>query len=333
VDTTGKETTLYNFTGGGDGGYPVQGELTLDAAGNIYGTAGIGGSGGFGVVYKLDPSGQQTVLYSFTGGVDGGWPHAGVVRDTAGNLYGTAQTGGDPACGNGFGCGVVFKVDTTGRETILHNFEGDSDGVQPFGNLVLDAAGNLYGTTYIGGTSANCLGGCGVIFKVDATGQESVLHSFDGTDGGSSTGGLVRDSAGNLLGTTTGGGASKHGVVFKLDPTGKETVLYSFTGGMDGDAPLASLAIDGSGNLYGTTDTGGNSNNCLFGCGVAFRVDTTGKETVLYNFTGSDGDQGLDMSIDPSGNLYGTTLEGGVSSCDIVFTSECGVVFKLTRSP
>lgn len=327
LDPTGKETVLYNFTGGADGGYPSQGELILDAAGNLYGTAGMGGSGGFGVVFKLDSAGAETVLYNFTAGPDGGWPHAGVVRDAAGNLYGTAQTGGDLTCGFGFGCGVVFKVDANGNETVLHDFEGGADGVSPFGNLVLDTAGNLYGTTTAGGASNE-----GVVFKVDPIGTETVLHTFTGPDGGGSTGRLVRDAAGNLYGTTSGGGASKQGTVFKVDPSGKETVLYSFTGGTDGTAPITGLALDTEGDLYGTTDSGGNSPNCFFGCGVVFKVDPTGKETVLHNFTGTDGAQGLDVIRDAAGNLYGTTLEGGVSGCDVVFTTDCGVVFKLTRS-
>jgi uncharacterized repeat protein (TIGR03803 family) len=143
----------------------------------------------------------------------------------------------------------------------------------------------------------------------------------------------VQDAAGNLYGTTSGGGASKQGTVFKVDPSGKETVLYSLTGGTDGTAPITGLALDTEGDLYGTTDSGGSSPNCFFGCGVVFKVDPTGKETVLHNFVGTDGSQGLDVTIDSAGNLYGATFVGGVSSCDIGFTSECGVVFKLTRSP
>jgi uncharacterized repeat protein (TIGR03803 family) len=327
IDTSGNETLLYNFTGGADGGFPEQGKLALDAAGNLYGTTGSGGTSGFGVVFKLDAAagGNETIVHTFTGGLDGGWPHAGVVLDLAGNLYGTTQTGGDPACG-GFGCGVIFKLDSSGNEAVLHNFEGGSDGTGPFGNLILDAAGNLYGITASGGTAND-----GIIFKVDAAGRESVLHTFTGTDGAGSTGGLVADSAGNLYGTTALGGASKQGVVFKLDLSGNETVLFSFTGGADGGNPITSLALDASGNLYGTTDAGGTA--CGFpGCGVVFKLDPTGEETVLHNFTGADGTQPLDLVRDATGNLYGTTLEGGNSGCDIVFTDTCGVVFKLALS-
>jgi uncharacterized repeat protein (TIGR03803 family) len=325
VSKKGKLSRLYSFTGGTDGGYPEQGQLTLDSAGNIYGTAGAGASG-FGVVFQLDRAGKEHVLYTFSGGADGGYAHAGVVRDAKGNLYGTAQTGGGPSCG-GFGCGVVFKLDPTGKETVLHSFTGGKDGIQPFGNLVLDEKGNLYGTTYSGGGSSNCLGGCGVVFKVTKNGKEHVLHTFTGPDGGGSTAGLVRDQAGNLYGTTSGGGASKQGVVFKVDPAGKESVLYSFTGGTDGAAPITALVLDPAGNLYGTTDSGGSG--CFFGCGVVFKLAANGHETVLHRFSGADGAQPLDLVLDPAGNLYGTTLEGGISGCATVFTPDCGVVFKL----
>jgi len=321
IDKHGNETVLYNFTGATDGGYPESG-LVIDPAGNLYGTTAEGGSG-TGVVFKLDRRGQETVLYAFTDFTDGP-PRGTMVRDAAGNLYGITQLGG--ATSNG----TVFKIDLTGKETVLHAFTGP-DGSEPFGNLVIDSAGNLYGMTMDGGASSNCFAGCGVVFKVDADGHESVLHSFSGPDGGNPEAGLVMDSAGNLYGATTGGGASKQGAVFKLDKNGTETVLYSFTGAADGGAPIAAMALDGEGNLYGTTDSGGTP--CGFpGCGVVFKVDKTGKETVLHAFTGNDGDQPLDMVRDSAGNLYGTTLEGGNQSCDIVFTSSCGVVFKLTAS-
>jgi uncharacterized repeat protein (TIGR03803 family) len=320
----GKELVLYSFTGGADGGYPQQGQLTLDSAGNIYGVTGAGGAGA-GVVFQLDTSGHERVLYSFGGGADGGFPHAGVVRDASGNLYGTTQSGGDPSCG----CGVVFKLDTNNKEHVLYSFKGGADGAQPFGNLVLDGKRNVYGTTFIGGDSS-CQ--CGVVFKVDKNGTEHVLHAFTGPDGAGSTGGLVRDRAGNLYGTTMGGGAYKEGVVFKIDPTGKESVLYSFTGGADGAAPITSVVRDPAGNLYGTTDSGGSG--CFFGCGVVFKLAPNGHETVLHTFNETDGAQALDLVRDPAGNLYGTTLEGGISGCHIVFSSECGVVFKLSlRSP
>jgi uncharacterized repeat protein (TIGR03803 family) len=254
LDTTGKETVLYSFTGSPDGSSP--GNLIRDANGNLYGTTVLGGAScNCGTVFKVDATGKETVLYVFTSGngnTDGRNPGAGLVRDGAGNLYGTTVNGGRS------GKGTVFKVDTTGKETVLHSFAGTGgDGANPYASLVRDAAGNLYGTTFLGGTSCNC----GTIFKVDATGKETVVHSFTGLDGEYPLAGLVRDSAGNLYGTTTGGGTSGYGVVFKLNETGTETVLHSFTGGTtDGNSPYAGLVRDAAGNLYGTTHSGGASN-------------------------------------------------------------------------
>jgi len=178
VDQTGTETVLYTFTGAVDGGPPYAG-VVRDPAGNLYGTTPGGGSFGFGTVFKLTPAGKESVLYSFSGFTDGNFPAAGVVRDAAGNLYGTTGFGGDLACPGG--CGVVFKVDPTGKETVLHAFAGPpTDGYEPYGNLLRDQAGNLYGTTPQGGTS-----GKGVVFKLDPSGKKAILYNFTGgADGG-----------------------------------------------------------------------------------------------------------------------------------------------------
>jgi uncharacterized repeat protein (TIGR03803 family) len=217
------------------------------------------------------------VLYTVAGGADGGVPAAGLVSDGAGNLYGTTEFRGTSDWG------VVFKLDANGNESVLHSFTGGAgaDGSTPRAGLIRDPAGNLYGTALQGGSAC---GGftCGVVFKIDSTGHESLLHSFDGTDGESPEAGLLRDLAGNLYGTTSAGG-SGYGVVFKLDTTGTETVLYSFTGAADGAQPLGGLIADSEGNFYGTTQTGGDFSACAAdGCGVVFKLDpTTGKETVL----------------------------------------------------
>jgi uncharacterized repeat protein (TIGR03803 family) len=305
------ETVLHSFTGGTDGAAPYAG-LTRDRAGNLYGTTSGGGASGVGVVFKVDTTGTETVLYNFTGKLDGANPYASLIRDSAGNLYGTTFGGG------GWGAGVVFKLDTTGTERVLHHFTGGADGDEPSAPLIQDSAGNLYGTTAGGGAS-----NWGVVFKLDRTGNETVLHSFSGgTDGGYPIAGLIRDSAGNLYGTTQSAGISAAGVVFKLDTTGTETVLYSFTGGTDGAYPVAGLIRDSAGNLYGTASDGGASRQ-----GVVFKVDTTGTETVLYNFTGGE-DGGLSeagLIQDSAGNLYGTTYYGG--SGRVTFGN--GVVFML----
>ena len=329
VDTTGKETVLYNFTGGADGGPPLQGELVRDAAGNLFSTTLQGGTSGAGVVFKLDPNNTETVLYNFTP-ADAGFLHTGLVRNAVtGNLYGT--TNGSNVLG---ARGTLFQLDPTDTETVLHTFTLPPDGGSPEGDLIRDAAGNLYGTTSGGGSS-----NLGTVFKLDAAGTETILYNFTGApDGAIPVAGLIQDAAGNLYGTTLDGGviggacsiALGCGVVFKLDTTGKETVLYSLTGGADGSGPSAGLIQDATGNFYGTTSAGGATGN-----GVIFKLDTANKETVLHSFTDADGSfPAAGLVRDAAGNLYGTTSDGGVAGCPMLFgNSECGVVFKLTYVP
>lgn len=235
----------------------------------------------------------EVVLHNFGSPPKGAYPRAGVIRDKAGNLYGTTVYGG-PA-----NRGVVYKVDPSGHETVLHAFTTAGDGAHPYGRVVRDSAGNLYGTTYQGGAVRH-----GIVYKIDTTGQETILYSFTGGDDGANPeAGVILDSAGNLYGTTRGGGPGRAGVVFKLDPTGYETVLYSFTGKDDGGGPEAGVVRDPAGNLYGTTRAGGTS-----GCGVVYKVDAAGHQTVLYKFAGPDGCQpSAGVVLDSAGNLYGTT--------------------------
>ena len=180
LDPSGNETVLFTFTGGADGGMPAGG-LIQDASGNLYGTTSGGGDSGNGTVFRLDLSGNETVLYSFSGANDGARPSGALIRDEAGNLYGTTLAGGDeiPCGGSAPGCGTVFKLDSTGKETVLHSFTGGGDGAFPYADLVLDAAGNLLGTT-AGGGSGSAGAGDGVVFKIDVTGNESVLYTFKG---------------------------------------------------------------------------------------------------------------------------------------------------------
>jgi len=269
LDTTNTEIVLHSFTGP-DGAGPAAG-LVRDREGNLYGTTYGGGASGVGTVFKLDRAGTETVLHSFTG-PDGASPVAGLIRDKEGNLYGTTYGGGLQKCflsgGSAAGCGVVFKVDTAGEETVLHSFTGP-DGANPAAGLVRDKEGNLYGTTSGGGLLTNCLGlGCGVVFKLDTTGAETVLYAFTGPDGADPLADLVRDKAGNLYGTTFSGGTSNQGTVFKLDTKGTETVLHSFTfTGLDGGGPESGLVLDEAGNLYGTTLWGSTS-----GDGTVFKL-------------------------------------------------------------
>ena len=275
-----------------------------------------------------------TVLHTFTGGVDGANPQAELIRDSAGNLYGTTRNGGSATLCGGFGCGTAFKIDSSGNETVLYRFTGGADGSVPVGGLIRDGAGNLYGTTISGGTSGN-----GVVYKLDKQGNETVLYSFAGlNDGSGPFGSLVRDTAGNLYGTTVSGGipncvqgvGQQCGTVFKVDTQGHETLLYSFAGTTDGSMPFSGLALDGAGNLYGTAWNGGhedsNSACDVFGCGTVFKIDASGTFSVLYTFLGGkDGDEPeAPVILDAAGNLYGTTYR------DIDSTGcSCGSIFKV----
>lgn len=316
LSPAGKETVLHGFSGsGGDGEFPLA-VLVRDAAGNLYGTTSDGGiyggvCGGFGcgTVFKVDKTGKETALYSFTGDPDGSNPYAGLVRDAAGNLYGTTFSG------RGFGYGTVFKVDKSGVETVLYTFNpSNGDGASSYGGLARDAAGNLYGTTYSGGSTS--FGG--TVFKLDTKGVETVLYNFgvQSGDGLFPTGGLIRDAAGNLYGTTQSGGASGFGAVFKVDKNGKETVLYSFVGGTDGSTPfIDGLVRDAKRNLYGMTSEGG-----AFSFGTIYELDSTGQETVLHSFTGKGGKIPYgSLILDKQGNLYGATSEGGAHGGGVVF--------------
>jgi uncharacterized repeat protein (TIGR03803 family) len=318
-------SVLYSFTNEVDGVSPDS--LVLDAAGNLYGTTFYGGFGANGTVYKLDTAGKKNLLYQFKELPDGNGPGS-VVRDSAGNLFGVTYYGGFGCSIYLQGCGTVFKLDASGKETILHRFGREGDGRFPNG-VIRDAAGNLYGRTVAGGVLSLCGSGCGTIFKVDASGKETVLYRFrNGTDGEIPLGGVIRDAAGNLYGTTGAGGANSYGTVFMLDANGKLTVLHSLTIS-EGCYAAASLFRDAAGNLYGTTSSCGE-----FGDGTVFKVAPSGKTTVLHTFTGgTDGGVPGPVVGDKAGNLYGSTSFGGDLSSPICTlggnTPGCGVVFQI----
>jgi uncharacterized repeat protein (TIGR03803 family) len=267
------------------------------------------------------------VLHTFHG-PNGNGPVGALTRDSAGNLYGTTSGGGVGKCGK-INCGTAFKLDKTGRQIWLHSFKG-ANGNDPSAGLRRDAAGNLYGTTeFGGGTNCNNSLGCGTVFKLNAMGKETVLYKFTGQpDGNIPNSLLVRDSEGNLYGTTISGGADDLGSIFKLARTGEETVLYSFTGGSDGCIPEEGMILDAAGNLYGVTFQGGGNGLCDMGFGVVFKLDTTSKLTTLHSFDSADGAYPASLLLfDKAGNLYGTTKEGGNSQCG---GTGCGVVFELS---
>jgi uncharacterized repeat protein (TIGR03803 family) len=337
-----KFKVLHTFHGA-DGGGP-EGVLVRDAAGNLYGTTVGGGTGkcsstGCGTAFKLSKTGKQVWSYSFKGG-NGYGPMAGLLRDAAGNLFGTTLNGGkaESICGGVEACGVVFELDKTGKkETVLYKFTGAPTGFFPEALLVNDQAGNLYGTTYLGGGY-----GLGTVFKIGMDDKETILHIFagppdGGKDGAFSYEGVIRDATGNLYGVTDAGGTYGGGAVYKVDPDGNETLLYSFTGGADGGGPDSILLADSAGNLYGTTQGGGNSECGGYGCGVVFKLspESEGKwsESVLYTFCSltncTDGERPLTgpLVMDSAGNIFGTTYLGGSHpNCN---GDTCGVVFKL----
>jgi len=303
-DTSGKFTLLHAFTNGADGANPNAG-VTMDSAGNLYGTTPKGGSAGYGIVYKIDTTGKETVLYTFTGGADGGSPYSGVMLDSAGDLFGTTQMGGT-------GAGVVYKLSAAGKETVLHTFSGGSAGSAPYAGVIRDAEGNFYGTTIGDNGTDGGTAGASVVYKLDTKRNYTVLA----TNSGAAYGGLVRDPAGNLYGTVQSGEAMNAGLVYEVSGPAQQTVLYSFPATKDGANPYGSLIRDSAGNLYGTASEGGTTGN-----GTVFKLDSSGHETVLHNFTGADGScPEAALVRDSAGNFYGTTLGGG---------GDYGVVFKI----
>jgi uncharacterized repeat protein (TIGR03803 family) len=260
-----------------------------------------------------------TTLYNFTGGTDGGYPFAGVIQDTAGNLYGTTFYGGDLNCLAPEGCGVVYKLDTAGTETVLHSFSGgQNDGLEPLAPVVRDKDGNLYGTTSQGG-----LPGYGTVFKIDSAGNETVLYSFwGGSEGCWPAQGLILGKSGAVFGTTSycGGG------IFKVYRTGLFTVLHAFDY-EDGTYPMfGHLTMDRSGNLYGVTVEGGGTGCSGSGCGVLYELSKSGTFTVLHRFGGgtSDGCEPYgSVAQDNAGNLYGTTYQCG--------SNNNGTIWKVSK--
>ncbi len=308
-------SVLYNFGGLPDAEGPYAG-LIEDPAGNLYGTTTSGGTG-YGTVYEVGTSGTETVLHEFSGS-DGELPFATVLRDKAGNLYGTTQLGGSS------GLGTIFKL-SKGKLTVLHNFSGASgDGCFPYGGVIMDAKGSLYGTTSL------CGGGYGMVWKLTKKRKFSMVHGFTGgsSDGaGPSLGNLLMDKKGNIYGVTLEGGAANSGTVYQLSASGKLTLLHSFAGGTkDGCFPYGTVSMDKAGSLYGTTDVCGSAGN-----GIVWKV-SKGKEEVLHNFAGGSSDGSnpyAGVVLDSHGNLYGTTSVGGASGDGVVYELSAGGTLSL----
>jgi uncharacterized repeat protein (TIGR03803 family) len=348
-------TVLHNFSAGTDGVNPRAG-LTIDSSGSLYGTttAGPGDHGqcyiwGCGTVYKMQHKGSGWVfnpLYSFNGGGDGAWPDSRVIFGPNGTLYGTTLYGGGRGYGSCFGnpydyCGTVFSLRPSvtacksalcpWTETQLYNFSGSADGQYPGGDLTFDHAGNIYGTTEEGGSG--CSGdGCGTVYELTPSGSgwtKSILYAFaGGNDGAGPYSGVIFDKAGDLYGTTLGGGSYNNGTVYELTYTAgvgwTENILHGFISGNDGSAPVGGLTFDQSGNLYGTTTSAGSG-----GGGTVFQLAPSGSSwtySVLYSFTGTNNGCGPlgSLVMDKAGSLYGTTYCDGAN--------HDGNVFKLTPS-
>ena len=329
------QTVIYSFAGGNDGLDP-HGGVTLGPDGSLYGTAVAGGNAGIcagdgcGVVYKLTPEGDQwfqTTLYNFLGGNDGWGPGSRVVFDAAGNLVSTTPNGGRHSAG------TIFMLtpgsNGTWHKKILHSFTGGKDGATgSLGDLIFDAAGNIYGIAEQGGAY-----GAGTVYKLSPspTGRWTLttLYAFKGMpDAGFPYGGLTWDAAGNLYGTTYFGGNAGMGSVYQLTPgpnsTWQENVLYNFQGGTDGSLPTSTLVFDRNGNLLGTTSAGGRP-SC--DCGTVFRLALSGgswNEKIIHYFgKGFDGyAPNYGLTFDAAGNLYGATPAGG--------TSRKGMIFRFT---
>jgi uncharacterized repeat protein (TIGR03803 family) len=329
----GTYSLLYSFgQSSTDACAPLAG-LVRDSSGNLYGTTASGGQDDEGTVFKVTPGGAETVLHSFAGfPSDGAGPEYGsLTLDAVGNLYGTTPFGGE------LYNGTLFRVTATGTESVLYNFCADAgctgaDGYSPYGGVASSSHGSAYGLAFLGGTY-----GLGALYTLTAGGTESVIHSFEGspTDGANPLSNLIRDSSGNLYGTTSAGGASNYGTVFEVTAGGTEIVLYSFKGyPVDGEEPSGGgLLRDTSGNLYGVTQYGGNGGRAAMGAGVVFKLTPGGAESVLLNFNGTTGGKNPmgGLAIDAAGNLYGTGYGGG-SGAGCERSTGCGTLFELTTA-
>ena len=301
-------TTIYDFRLKSGRPFLPSGPLTLGADGDFYGVTEEGGAVNGGTVFKLTPKGKVTLLHSFTGNPDGNTPSGTVVFDPAGNLYGTTSSGGSQ------GVGIVFKLAPDGTETVLHSFGGFNDAAVPFSGLIIDKSDNLYGVTPDGGSNDH-----GALFKINPTGVETIVFSFDAMHGQRPLGRLLLDTDGSLYGTTQMGGQFNEGTVFKLATDGEVRVLHNFASdGTDGEAPQSGLAFGPGGTLVGTTIYGGVGPSN--GSGTVYSITGDGSEKILYDFQGNTGSHpSCELAVNAQGFIYGTTYSGGKANKGVVF--------------
>ncbi len=344
----GQYKVIYTFQSTSDA-YTPQTQMIADAAGNLYGTTQFGGAHGLGTVFELSPSGDGTwtesILYSFAEGTDGGQPWTGVVMDKKGNLYGTTSAGGNASCGpiHGF-CGTVYELSPNGNgtwtETVLVDFTYDN-GLTPYGSLILDNAGNLYGTTEAGGAD-----GWGTVFELspdgDGTWTQTILHSFGiDNNGAKPSSNLLFDAQGNLWGTTSLGGLLHDclenygcGTIFEMSPESggswseKPVLAFNSKNG----SPPNGLILDASGDLFGVTPYGGLGTCDGFivdGCGEIFELVSSSsgfQPRIIRQFTNDPVAVPNGIAMDSQGNIYGTSFEGGAKTCGI--NQPCGTIYK-----
>lgn len=305
----GTPQTIYSFTSTPDGRYPIGG-VVRTADGSLYGTTYYGGTYDLGTVYKISPSGQESILHSFAGGADGAKPAAALFLGQQGELYGTTEYGGTGTCtsSQGNGCGTVFQVDPGGSVSILYSFKGGSDGYIPNAGVIQVANGDLYGTTNAGGAYNS-----GTVFHLTLNGVETLLHTFNYSVEGAFPGGLVEGNDGNFYATY----GSYLGGVFRITPDGVLTMLHAFGGGPNDAAfPTGSLTQDDAGNFYGTAPYGGE-----YGLGAIFSITPTGQESLVYSFSGgSDGERPNSALLLEGGALYGITPQGGNNGYGTIFS-------------
>lgn len=326
VTPNGEITSLYSFcsfTSCADGLLPYAG-LALGTDGNLYGTTNEGGAYSYGTVFKVTAAGQLTTLHSFDG-IDGQYPQAGLVQATNGKFYGATGNGGSNSGG------TIFEITPAGTLATLYNFCAQRrclDGSLPKGTLIQATDGNLYGTTYEGGSN-----GYGTVFKISPAGQLTTLHSFAlDANGFYPDAGLIQASNGLFYGTTQAGNSASEGTVFEIDSTGNFSSLYSFCtegGCPDGRTPQAALIQANDGNLYGTTWYGGANS----GTGTIFEITLAGQLTTLHSFDGTDGVNPNGLLQSTNGILYGTTAGGGNGGGGTIFSLSVGLGALVKTTP